>query len=54
MGGVIIAEQARSVFLSCLMERGNDMELQAVHAIYENGRLIFTDPNTAPINGFVQ
>jgi hypothetical protein len=30
---------------------GNDMELQAVHAIYENGRLIFTDPNTAPING---
>ena len=27
------------------------MELQAVHAIYENGRLIFTDPNTAPSNG---
>ena len=51
MGGIIIAEQARSVFLSCLMERGNDMELQAVHAIYENGRLIFTDPNTAPTNG---
>jgi hypothetical protein len=27
------------------------MELQAVHAIYENGRLIFTDPDMAPING---
>jgi hypothetical protein len=27
------------------------MELQAVHAVYENGRLIFTDPNMAPING---
>lgn len=27
------------------------MELQAVHAIYENGRLIFTDPDMAPVNG---
>lgn len=27
------------------------MELQAVHAIYENGRLIFTDPDMAPDNG---
>ncbi|MFH0730701.1 MAG: hypothetical protein V2B19_30695 [Pseudomonadota bacterium] len=27
------------------------MELQAVHAIYENGRLIFADPDMAPVNG---
>jgi hypothetical protein len=27
------------------------MELQAVHAIYENGRLIFAEPDMAPANG---
>ena len=27
------------------------MELQAVHAIFKNGRLIFADPNLMPGNG---
>ncbi len=27
------------------------MEMLAVHAIYENGRLIFTEPEMAPANG---
>ena len=27
------------------------MELQAAHAIYENGRLIFTELDMAPANG---
>ena len=34
-----------------MMEGGEMAELQAVHALYKRGRLIFADPRKAPQDG---